>query len=74
MKDWTHKARFYWIPCYWNDNTYELAGRNVVWDYLLLFATWFHNFFIERFAQLGAAITGQDYEPGFPIYILEDGR
>ena len=71
IEDFTHFARFYGVPCYFNVETGELAGTNIVFDYLLLIATVFHNHLIERAAQFIAAISNSDYEPGFPIKILE---
>jgi hypothetical protein len=73
-KDFTHYARFYGVLCYARINDDEglvLAGRNKIWDRLLLVATWFHNAVVERFAQLFAALFNRDYEPGFPIYVQE---
>lgn len=67
--DFTHWARFYGVPCYFNEHTGELAGRNRLFDRLLIAATWFHNTFIEFGAQVLAALTGAEYEPGFPIYV-----
>ncbi|HET7178908.1 MAG TPA: hypothetical protein VFI14_04250 [Chryseosolibacter sp.] len=68
--EFTHYGRFYGVPIYLNlDGDCIVAGRNKVFDMALLFMTWFHNFFIERFTQLFAWIIGAAYEPGFPIWI-----
>lgn len=72
--DFTHYGRFYFIPLYVrfdDDDMPTIAGTNLIFDYLLMFATWFHNFFIERLAQFFAAITDQDYESGFAFDIWE---
>lgn len=61
-KDFTHYASFYSIPCYWNQNTQQLSGRNLAFDWLLLAATSLHNYLIAPF---------QD-EPGFPIYLGDE--
>lgn len=52
----THYAPFYGIPCYWNDDRSELAGRNRFFDLLIPVMTWLHNFLIAPF-----------YDDGFPI-------
>lgn len=36
----THYAKFYSIPCYWNNDTNELKGRNWFYDFLLTIAVW----------------------------------
>lgn len=68
---WTHEGTFYGVPILMDENSGAVMGKNLAFDYLLLFATWFHNFFIERFSQMFAAISGRDYEPGFPMYVKE---
>lgn len=57
----THYASFYGIPCYWNENTQELAGQNCVLDCLVLAMTTLHNYVIAPFN-----------DEGFPIYIGEE--
>lgn len=69
ISGYTHYARFYGVPCYMNLATGELAGRNIICEWLLVAATIFHNKVIERLAQLGALLLDQPYEPGFPISI-----
>lgn len=39
------RAYFYFVPCYFNIETDELTGRNFIYDKLLDFCTWFHQFF-----------------------------
>lgn len=68
-QEFTHYGSFYGVPVYLNDQTDEIAGCNILFDYLFLLMVWFHNTVIERFAQLFAAIFGQDYEPGFPLKV-----
>lgn len=67
--EFTHYARFYLIPIYMNPETNAVAGRNLVFDYLLLAAVWFHNQVTERFAQTMAAFFGCEYECGLHFVI-----
>lgn len=69
-KEFTHWARFYGIPCYLHMDTVTLAGRNVIFDWMLLGATLFHNYVVEFGAQTAAYILDREYEPGFPIYVM----
>ncbi len=71
IENFTHCAGFYGVPCYLNTETMELAGRNYIFEILLMLATSFHNEVVERSAQLFASVTGRDYEPGFPLMIWE---
>lgn len=67
----THYGRFYGVPIYLNlDDEFVVAGRNIIFEYLLLFMTWVHNTFIEFGAQCIAALSNQPYEPGFPVWIV----
>lgn len=44
-QDYTHYAKFYGIPCYFNDDNGELTGRNKIYDWLLWKAFWIeYNF------------------------------
>lgn len=38
MEQYTHYAKFYGIPCYFNEHTDELDGRNLIYDKLLIIA------------------------------------
>ena len=71
--DFTHQGSFYGVPVYFRIDTFNedfmVAGTNVIADKLFQFATWFHNFFVERFTQMFAALSGRDYEPGFPFKV-----
>lgn len=72
--NFTHYARFYGVPCYANINDevgLELVGRNLVFDWALRVMTVLHNEVVERGAQFFAAVFGQDYEPGFPVWVQE---
>lgn len=74
IKEFTHFARFYGVPCYLRfeeDGFPVIAGTNAVFGLLLIVATFFHNQIVERGAQFFAAITGKDYEPGFPIMVWD---
>ena len=73
-EDFTHHARFYGIPLYLKcdeEGIPVVAGTNVIFDYLLLFVTWFHNTFVERFAQAWAFLLHADYEPHFSFEVWE---
>jgi len=74
-EEFTHRGSFYGIPLYLKFDGEEempiVAGTNIIFDALLMFATWFHNFFIERFAQFFAAISGQEYVAGFGFNVWE---
>lgn len=63
----THYASFYGVPCYWNDDTSTLAGRNAVLDNLIPFAVWLHNVY-ELVALPFFAVIGFESQ-GFPIKI-----
>lgn len=74
IEKFTHFGRFYGVPLYLNledEQCPTIAGRNIIFDYLFVLMTFFHNAVVERGAQFFAAITGQDYEPGFPIMVWE---
>ena len=60
--DFTHYASFYGVPCYWNERTSALSGRNIAFDYLLIAATHIHNFM----ALCTSVIPGYE-NPGFPL-------
>lgn len=32
---YTHYARMFYIPAYWNENTNEITGRNRIYDFLI---------------------------------------
>ena len=55
MKEYTHRAWFYKIPCFYNKNNDALWGRNRIYDFLLDIAIWFHHTFMD--------------EQGFPVLI-----
>jgi hypothetical protein len=77
IEEFTHYARFYRVPCYLRfDENGEptIAGTNIVFDWLLLFMTYFHNYVVEFGAQALAYILDHDYEPGFPIMVWEMER
>lgn len=54
----THYAKFYGIPCYFNESNDELAGRNKIFDLALDLAI-----FIEQLIPSNPN--------GFPIQIIE---
>jgi len=35
MADYTHIAKFYGIPCFFNENTMEVKGTNKIYDLLI---------------------------------------
>lgn len=55
-REYTHYAKFYGIPCYFNDDTSELVGRNKLFELLLDGAIW-----------IEARFPSSEY--GFPIEI-----
>ena len=55
-REYTHYAKFYGIPCYFNEYTSELKGRNKVYAWLLDIAVW-----------IEAKYPSSEY--GFPIEI-----
>lgn len=61
-KDFTHYATFYGVPCYWNDETGMLAGRNIVCDWALRFMTVMHNYLIAPFSDAGFPIQLREFE------------
>lgn len=56
----THYAWLYCVPCYWDDATQTLMGRNIVFDMLIPVLVFLHNYFVAPF---------QPDEHGFPIRI-----
>jgi len=62
-RDFTHRASFYGLPCYFNLDSGMLVGRSRIWDRLIPVATWLHNYFIAPFN-----------ENGFPIRLTEEIR
>src|SRR5262249_51652147 len=59
--DFTHKASFYGVPCYFNLESGMLVGRSALWDRLIPLATWIHNYLVARF-----------YSNGFPIRLISE--
>lgn len=56
---YTHLAKFYGIPCYFNENTDELDGRNWFYDKLLIIA-------------IGIEMLFPSNPNGFPIQITKE--
>lgn len=59
MGKYTHYAKFYGIPCYWNEHTDELDGRNLIYDRLLLVAIWIERNFPSNPNGFPIQITGE---------------
>ena len=59
----THKVSLYWLHCYYNIDTDDLIGVNVVIDYLIPFVLSIHNFIACYFCP--------EEVDGFPVKILE---
>jgi len=55
-REYTHYAKFYGVPCYFNEHTSELAGRNRFYEWLLGIMVWIEANFPSS-------------EHGFPIEI-----
>lgn len=63
-EEFTHHAKFYGIPCYWNDETNNIKGKNFVFDIVLTIAVWIEFEFPTN-------------DDGFPVLIgkkLEDNN
>lgn len=69
--EFTHRASFYGIPCYWNDETDTLAGWCALFDLLIPAAGLLHNLVIEPIAQISCSFADVPYEPCFPIKIWD---
>lgn len=39
-REYTHYAKFYGVPCYWNNETDEIIGRNKLYELLLSAMIW----------------------------------
>ena len=67
----SHTGRFYGVPIYLNldERVPVISGQNIVYDWLFMFMTSFHNTVVEFGAQFFAYLLNQKYEPGFPIWI-----
>lgn len=59
MKKYTHYAKFYGIPCYFNADTDELDGRNWFYEKLLLVAIWIESNFPSNDYGFPIKITGE---------------
>lgn len=57
-EEFTHNAKFYGIPCFWNNETNNLKGKNWLLDFLLTIAVWIEFKFPTS-------------EDGFPILLLD---
>ena len=57
LHHFTHYAVFYGIPCYWNEETQELAGRNWFFDILIVLLSSLHNVLIAPFNDSGFPIS-----------------
>jgi len=44
-QDYTHYAKFYGIPCYYNVDTFTLDGRNILYEFFLNIAIWIEKEF-----------------------------
>lgn len=58
-QDYTHYAKFYGIPCYFNNDTNALDGRNIFFGWLLDAALWIELKF-------------PSVDDGFPIQITRE--
>lgn len=56
LSNFTHRASFYGVPCYFNVDTSDLAGRWWLCDYLIPVLAWIHNYFVEPFFGYGFPI------------------
>ena len=65
-EEYTHLARFYGIPCYWDERSSTLEGRNPVWHWILERALGFHCFMWTLF---GTLLLMLGAEPSFPVEI-----
>lgn len=61
--NFTHYAWFRGVPCYWNNNTNELSGRNLLFDLAL---EWMAMPF-DGLIQWLCILVSPDYDPGFAI-------
>lgn len=63
LKNYTHYAKFYGIPCYFNKNNDALDGRNWFYDKLLIVAVWIESEFPSNDDGFPIEITGEiDYK------------
>jgi len=56
---YTHYATFYGVPCYWNENTQELDGRNMICELLLSAMVWIESNFPSNEYGFPIKITGE---------------
>lgn len=56
---YTHLAKFYGIPCYFNNETQELDGRNSFYSILLDVAVWIEKEFPSNPHGFPIQITGE---------------
>lgn len=60
----THKVSFFGVPCYFNAQTSELWGVNLICDYGIVAMARLYNFFCF-------CLPGADAK-GFPLKVIEE--
>jgi len=63
----TFKAFFYFVPCYFDNETNDLWGRNFVFDLALDIMISFHSIITFGASYIASIIGNEEYEPTFPI-------